>query len=76
MLFVPSVRVDKARPDFFVRALLRKPVIDAKLTVRIRIFRFLSSHNFQPIDRYHFAMRCFRQPLGGPRQTNTRGGES
>ena len=77
MLFMPPVRADGARSDLFVRrrlAVVRE--FAAKLTISFNTVGFLANHNFQLIDRYHFAMRCFVRPLGGPRQLNTRGGES
>ena len=77
MMFVPSVRADEARPEVFARALrARAPKFAARLTISVKTIGFLANHNFRPIERYHFAMRCFQRPLGGPRQANTRGGES
>jgi len=77
MVFVSPVRADKARPEVFARP-FEAPVslIRAKLRISIEIIGFLATHNFQSIDRYHFAMRCFRAVPGGPRLTNTRGGNN
>ena len=77
MMSAPSVRADEARSELFSRPLFATASeVDAKLTISFEIIGFLANHNFRLIDRHHFAMRCFPRPLGGPRQPNTRGGES
>ena len=77
MMFVPSVRADKVRPDVIARPLFAyAPAIDAKLIDRFDIIGLLASHYFPLIHRHYFAMRCFHRPRGEPRETNTRGGES
>ena len=76
MIFVPFARAystrlgEPARPPSAYFA-----VVTAKLIVSFEIIRLLAIHYFRSIYYHYFAMRCFRRPLGGPRQTNTRGGE-
>ena len=77
MMFAPSARADKARTDAFARALfVLIPAIHAKLIMSFEIVGLLANHHFRFIERHHFVMRCFPRPLGRPRQTNIRGGES
>ena len=77
MMFALSARTDKVRLDAFARALFASvPEIHAKLIISFRIVGLLANHHFRLIERHHFVMRCFPRPLGGPRQTNIRGGES
>lgn len=77
MMIALHVRADEACLDGFAHHLVtRELTILAKLNVSFGIVGLLANHNFRPIDRHHFAMRCFPRLLGGPRQSNTRGGES
>ena len=77
MMFAQSARAYKARPDVFARQLFATlTATRAKLIVSLELIGLLSDHNFRLIDHHNFAMRCFPRPLGGPRQPNTRGGES
>ena len=77
MMFAQSARAYKARPDSFARQLFAPlAATRAKLIVSLELIGFLSGYNFRLIDHHNFAMRCFPRPLGGPRQPNTRGGES